>query len=379
MPVNSVFISLFAHRLVVRCCVAIVMLVFFFVASSFTKHSDRELRARQVNLIIREIGHRLLLQAGDSTSRVLPVTETEEGTFSLRFENEFAFSHDSLMMLSRALLPETRFDPGYTVTVHDCMKTAIVYGFQLNNNSPDLLPCRGRSEPTGCYIIEFSFPALVEAEEPAKAEVAPPAEVSAPVKVIAKKVNAKSEQVKPVTRDNDIDQLAEELRSFKVASREVNLKHEELKTTTFNYSMASWVSGGILVLVGVAILIGRLGKLSASIPAQVTKDPVPELPSLGKFLFDVAGQRLLLESEVIGLTDKECKVLELLNRSFGELILRETLMQKVWIDEGVFTGRSLDMFISRLRKKLSGDPSLKISNVHGKGYKLEVVSGVPGS
>jgi DNA-binding winged helix-turn-helix (wHTH) protein len=82
---------------------------------------------------------------------------------------------------------------------------------------------------------------------------------------------------------------------------------------------------------------------------------------------------------VICLTDKECKVLELLNGSFGELILRETLMQKVWIDEGVFTGRSLDMFISRLRKKLSGDPSLKISNVHGKGYKLEVVAGVPGS
>jgi DNA-binding response OmpR family regulator len=81
---------------------------------------------------------------------------------------------------------------------------------------------------------------------------------------------------------------------------------------------------------------------------------------------------LLVGSEVISLTDKECKVLELLNNNFGELIPRDTLMQKIWINEGVITGRSLDMFVSKLRKKLSGDPELRITNVHGKGYKLEI-------
>jgi DNA-binding response OmpR family regulator len=81
---------------------------------------------------------------------------------------------------------------------------------------------------------------------------------------------------------------------------------------------------------------------------------------------------LLLGSEVISLTDKECKVLKLLHQNFGELIPRETLMQEVWINEGVFTGRSLDMFVSKLRKKLSLDPELRITNVHGKGYKLEM-------
>jgi DNA-binding response OmpR family regulator len=88
----------------------------------------------------------------------------------------------------------------------------------------------------------------------------------------------------------------------------------------------------------------------------------------------VKGQRLLLESEVITLTDKECKVLELLSENFGELIPRDTLMQKIWISEGVITGRSLDMFVSKLRKKLSGDPQLKITNVHAKGYKLEIAA-----
>jgi DNA-binding response OmpR family regulator len=96
------------------------------------------------------------------------------------------------------------------------------------------------------------------------------------------------------------------------------------------------------------------------------------MSALGKFLFDVKDQRLLLGREVISLTDKECRILELLNKNFGELISRETLMQEVWINEGVITSRSLDMFVSKLRKKLSSDPELRITNIHGKGYKLEI-------
>ncbi len=84
------------------------------------------------------------------------------------------------------------------------------------------------------------------------------------------------------------------------------------------------------------------------------------------------GQRLLLGDEVISLTDKECRILELFSDNFSELVFRETLMQKIWISEGVITGRSLDMFVSKLRKKLSSDPELRITNVHGKGYRLEM-------
>jgi DNA-binding response OmpR family regulator len=102
------------------------------------------------------------------------------------------------------------------------------------------------------------------------------------------------------------------------------------------------------------------------------KEYVEASAALGKFLFNVKGQHLLLESEVIPLTDKECKVLQLLHNNFGQLMPRETLMQEVWINEGVITGRSLDMFVSKLRKKLSRDPELRITNIHGKGYKLEI-------
>lgn len=275
----------------IRQGIIIVMLAIFVVASAFTEH--RDLPTKQVNLMIRKIGHRLLLQAGDSTSRVLPVVEIEEGTFQLSFENEFSFSHDSLVMLSQDLLPKEQFPSGYTVTVHEGGKSDIVYGFRVSDKSSDADVCVGRSQPFGRYTIEIAFA-------------------------------NRSEQ---------------------------------------SYSYGNLIFSGLLVLLGISFLIGHLGK---------TLKPAPgSFPSLGKFSFDVKGRRLLLAGEVITLTDKECRVLELLSENFGELISRETLMEKIWINEGVITGRSLDMFVSKLRKKLSPDPELRITNVHGKGYKLE--------
>ncbi len=379
MRVNSAFTGFFNNRLVVGPGIAIVMLAIFFIASSFTEHSNRDLRAKQVNLIIRQIGHRLLLQAGDSTSRVLPVTEIKEGTFLLKFENEFVFNHDSLMVLSQGLLPKTQFPSGYTVTVHDCMKGGIVYGFQLNNTSPDILACSGRSQPPGCYTIEFSFPDFYENGEQRKADLGQRAEELKSFKVDPQEADPKPEKLKTTAFDIDIDQRTNELKSAKVDSQKINPKPEEVKMKTSDYLLSNVVYGGMLVLLVVTLLIGRFGKILKPVPVQnqnhaIIKESVPELAALGKFLFNVKGQRLLLGSEVISLTDKECKVLELLHKNFGELIPREMLMQKVWIDEGVITGRSLDMFVSKLRKKLSRDPELRITNVHGKGYRLETVN-----
>jgi hypothetical protein len=373
MLVNSAFTGFSTNRLVVKCGIVMMTLAIFFIASSFTEHSGRDSRVKQVNLIIRQIGDRILLQAGDSTSRVLPVTEIKEGIFLLRFENAFVFNHDSLMVLSQGLLPKTQFPSGYTVTVNDCMKGDIVYGFQVNNTSPDILACSGRSQLIGCYTIEFMFPDFYENVEQKKAEID---HLTGPVKADTQVVNPKREELKMATFD-DIDQRTKELKSDKTDRKEVNPKLEELKTTIFGYPVINVVSGGILVLLGAALLIWHFRKNLTQVPRQsqnysIVKETVPDLAVLGSFLFNVKGQRLLLGSEVISLTDKECKVLELLHKNFGELIPRETLMQEVWINEGVFTGRSLDMFVSKLRKKLSHDPELRITNIHGKGYKLEI-------
>jgi hypothetical protein len=387
MSVNSALKVLFNNRLVVVSTMAIVMLANFFIASSFTKRSDRDLLAKQTNLIVRQMGHLLLLQAGDSTSRVLPVTEIKEGTFLLAVENDFVFNHDSLMMLTQGLFLKTRFPSGYTVTVHECVNARIVYGFQINNTSPDILACRHRNQPRGCYTIEIAFPDLYETVEQKEADIDQRADELKLSKVAPQETNPRLEELKSVkVEPQEANPIRGELKSSNVDPQEANsippdsyreaIGTEEFKTTIFDHPLINLVYIGILVLLGVAFWIGRFGKSLVPVPVQnqnhaIIKEFVPQLPALGKFLFDLKEQRLLLGSEAISLTDKECKILELLNKDFGELIPRETLMQKVWINEGVITGRSLDMFVSKLRKKLSSDPELRITNVHGKGYKLE--------
>lgn len=375
MRVNSAFTGFCANLLVVKSGIALVLLATFFITSSFTEHSDLDLRAKQVNLLIRQTGHRLLLQAGDSTSRVLPVTEIKEGTFLLRFENDFVFNHDSLMALSQSVLPKKLFPSGYTVTVHDCMKGGIVYGFQVNNTSPDMLACSGRNQPSGCYTIEFTFPDLYEKVKQKNADTDQRTES---VEVHPRVINPKLEESNAATSEYDPDQQTKKPKSVKADPKKVNSVLDELRTTTFDYPFINVVYSGILVLLGASFLIGHFRKSIKPVSGQnqnyiITKEPVPELAALGSFLFNVKGQRLFWGNEEISLTDKECKVLELLHKHFGELIPRETLMQEIWINEGVFTGRSLDMFVSKLRKKLSHDPDLRITNVHGKGYKLELL------
>lgn len=315
MRVNSAGKSFFNKQLVVGSGIALGMISIFLIATAFTNHTDRDARAKETNIIIRDIGHRLLWQAGDSTSRVWPVTEIKEGTFQLTFEHQLFFAHDSLMALTQRLLTQEQFPSGYTVTVHDCdsnsNRNEILYGFQINYTKPNILACKGRRQPQGCYIIEFAF--------------------------------------------------------------------RDFYDTPVNYPFMG-IAGSILVLSTLTLLIGRFGKHAVALPERnqsysvIEKSVGTEWTTLGKFLFDAKNQRLLLESEVISLTDKECKILELLNANFGVLTPRETLLQ-VWVNEGVITGRSLDMFVSKLRKKLSGDPYLRITNIHGKGYKLEI-SGV---
>lgn len=96
--------------------------------------------------------------------------------------------------------------------------------------------------------------------------------------------------------------------------------------------------------------------------------------AIGRYLFDAGQQYLELNGEKTLLTIKESKVLHILAAAPNMIIERETLQKEVWENEGVIVTRSLDMFISKLRKKLAGDPDVKIVNVHGKGYKLSVLS-----
>ena len=94
--------------------------------------------------------------------------------------------------------------------------------------------------------------------------------------------------------------------------------------------------------------------------------------SIGKFQFYPDENKLTVEATEISLSKKEVELLTVFVANPNKIIKREELSKKVWEDHGVFVGRSLDTYISKLRKKLSNDESIKLTNVHGIGYMLEV-------
>lgn len=93
---------------------------------------------------------------------------------------------------------------------------------------------------------------------------------------------------------------------------------------------------------------------------------------VGKLQFYPDENKLIVESTEIPLSKKEVELLTVFVENLNKVIKREELSKKVWEDHGVFVGRSLDTYISKLRKKLSNDESIKLTNIHGIGYMLEV-------
>lgn len=94
--------------------------------------------------------------------------------------------------------------------------------------------------------------------------------------------------------------------------------------------------------------------------------------NVGAMSFNADSGKLIMNGKIIDLTRTETHVLRIFAMSPNEVIERSRLQKEIWEDEGIIEGRSLDMFISKLRKKLEFDPNIRIVVIRGKGYKLEI-------
>lgn len=264
------------------------------------------LSPNRVNLVIRQIGHQLLLQSGDSSSRVLPIETRADNVYELRFEQEFGFMPDSLLHIIKQNMAGFGMTSPYEVSVQACKSAEIVYGFEIvpqpARNRPDykeIVPCLGREQPKACYVLQIRFQTALQ---PSQGKALP----------LALLIGA-----------------------------------------LLCFFLAWWRSRHLKIL-------NSLGIHHHIIP-------------LGGFDYVPARQLLVYRQQLIPLSDKENQVLALLASRLADLVSREELLKKVWEDEGVITGRSLDVFISKLRKKLQLDPKVQLNNVHGRGYKLEIL------
>ena len=250
-------------------------------------------------VLLRRIGHELLLQSGDSASRVLPVEKTAENEYRIRFENNLTFQPDSLVNITRRLLAKDPLTGDYVVNVLNCGNARVVYGYAISKNrKDDIITCIGRKQPTACYMI--------------------------------------------------------------------NIKFKMLSSNTAK----SWILlGSLPFLAFVGFLFLRSGKPETALPE---KGQDTDMITLGAVLFDAKNRMLKMNGKTIDLTGTETRVLQILALSPNETVERSRLQKEIWEDEGVIVGRSLDMFISKLRKKLELDPNIKIVVIRGKGYKLEI-------
>ncbi len=266
------------------------------VACSSDDSDDFDLARREV--LLRRIGHEILLQSGDSTSRVLPILKIAENEYQIRFENAFTFQTDSLVHTTQRLLAKDPFAVDYVVNVLNCGNSSIAYSYAISKNKKeDIVACLGRKQPIACYRITITF------------------------------------------------------------------KPNSITTARNNY-----VLGGLAFLAFVGFIFLRSVTPKKTLP----KEEYNKKYTFGSVLFDAQKRQLLIHNETIELTATETRLLLIFAVSPNETIERSRLQKELWEDEGVIVGRSLDMFISKLRKKLELDPNCNLVVIRGKGYKLEV-------
>ena len=91
---------------------------------------------------------------------------------------------------------------------------------------------------------------------------------------------------------------------------------------------------------------------------------------LGKMVFDTQKQLLISDQRTVKLTTKESELLTLLVQNVNNILERNYALKTIWVEDNYFNARSMDVYITKLRKLLKDDPDVEIINIHGKGYKL---------
>lgn len=121
-------------------------------------------------------------------------------------------------------------------------------------------------------------------------------------------------------------------------------------------------------------LLLRINALLKRVAAKdpETPGPLPTQFEIGDYTFDFTTQLIHYKGQNQKLSTKEAELLQLLCINKNSVLTREEALLSIWHDDNYFNGRSMDVFLSKLRKYLKEDPKVEILNVHGKGYKLLV-------
>ena len=115
-------------------------------------------------------------------------------------------------------------------------------------------------------------------------------------------------------------------------------------------------------------LVSRIGAILRRVRGK--KDKEVTSYKIGRFTFDTQKQVLVIDDKTKKLTTKESELLALLCANVNQILERNFALKTIWVDDNYFNARSMDVYITKLRKLLKDDSSIEIINIHGKGYKL---------
>jgi len=274
-----------------------IMIIVILIAAAAFFNKKHETPAKHVEVVLRDLGHQLLLSAKDSSSRVLPVKKLNEHTYQISFQNAFGFISDTLINLVQRTFQKNGLPNSYIVSLRKCKQNETVFAFEINNQTGDLTPCKGRKMDVGCYVIEIDL----------------------------------------------------------------------LKKTTFNFF---WLT---LLIIPLGFAGFYLKDSYRKKEAQESIVDNSDYIQLGRIKFYPNDNVLKTEHNNVSLSEKETKALKIFAENIDQIVEREKLMKEIWEDEGIVViSRNVDVLVSKLRKKLSDDNSIKFINVHGRGYRFVI-------
>lgn len=302
-------------------------------------HAQSNREEQHILVSMRMIGHEILLYSGDSSSRILPV-EKVDNRYRIQFESGFEFDPKELSSTIDRLVKETKIANSYLVEVERCNTEQVVYSYEIGDSmNPDLIPCGGRTQPKACYVI---FITLLSKYNPLTSIY-------------------HSSSVKAASLENKgVSVLNSPEKSALLENKEPRSQSQR----KLSYSMIVVPIGSLFAFLGLFVYFRK-------------RRPIPnlhdsELLLVGNSRFDKKNMTLIVGKEKIELSSKESDLLFLLYSNENKTLEREYILKIVWGDEGDYIGRTLDVFISKLRKKLEADARVKIVNIRGIGYKFIV-------
>lgn len=272
---------------------AIIGSCFLFTEAGAQDTKDK----RQIEIIMRTIGHEVMLAHGDSTSRVMPVKQ-EGDQYFIQFDTDFVFRSSSLIEAVDKVVQRTDLVSNYLVEMQDCQTDKIIYSYQVKGEiDHNTIPCGSRAQPKACYLLRFL-----------------------------------------ILEEDKIGLLA-------------------------------YASTNTILAFSTFLLIGIGWYNYQKKPEHQTDLHIIEI---GNYVFDPRKMTLSLDNHSVVLSGKESDLLSFLHLSVNTTVERDDILRNVWGDKGDYVGRTLDVFVSKLRKKLIDDPSVKIANIRGIGYRLVV-------